>query len=151
MTQLTEHFTLEEFTYSDTANACGIDNTPGELEQANLQRVAEVLEKIRDLCDECPITITSGYRCQSLNEQVGGVPDSAHCQGLAADIIIPEFGEPVEVCNEILPHLYEFGIDQLINESNSYGQKWVHIGLSEGEARCEAFTVSEGGTQTGIV
>lgn len=151
MTQLTEHFTLEEFTHSDTANACGINNMPGELEQANLKRVAEVLEKIRTQCGDHPVSISSGYRCTALNEEVGGAANSAHCQGLAADFVIPEFGTPTEVGNEILPHLYEFGIDQLINESNSQGHKWVHVGLSEGEARCEAFTISEGGTQTGIV
>ena len=30
--------------------------------------------------------VTSGYRCQAHNKQVGGVDDSAHMKGLAADI-----------------------------------------------------------------
>ena len=32
------------------------------------------------------LTITSGYRCASHNEEVGGVPGSAHTTGQAVDI-----------------------------------------------------------------
>ena len=34
-----------------------------------------------------PFEITSGYRCPVYNAQVGGVPNSAHTKGLAADIL----------------------------------------------------------------
>lgn len=33
--------------------------------------------------------ITSGYRCPSYNEQVGGVKTSYHLLGMAADIHVP--------------------------------------------------------------
>ena len=36
------------------------------------------------------LTVTSGYRCAAHNARVGGVADSAHRYGLAADIAVPE-------------------------------------------------------------
>jgi zinc D-Ala-D-Ala carboxypeptidase len=140
-TQLTEHFTLEEMIHSDTANACGISNTPNEAEIANLTRLCGVLEQVRALCGDHAVTVSSGFRCEALNEEVGGVENSAHRYGLGADIVIPEFGDPTEVWEQIMPSVKELGIDQLIDESNSQGHRWVHIGLSEGEPRCECFAV----------
>ena len=137
-TYLSEHFTLEEMTYSDTAIACGIDNTPSADAEDNLIRLCWVLEEIRKLCGSLPVTVNSGYRCEALNEAVGGVPDSAHRWGLGADIVIPDFGTPTEVCNEIMPYLDDLQIDQLIDESSGTA-RWVHVGLCEGEPRCECF------------
>ena len=140
-TYLTDHFTLEEMIHSDTANACGIDNTPPPEIVTNLTRLCEVLEQVRVLCSDKPVMVTSGYRCEALNEEVGGVADSAHRYGLGADIVIPEFGDPTEVWEQLMPSVMELGIDQLIDESNSHGDRWVHIGLCEGEPRCECFAV----------
>jgi zinc D-Ala-D-Ala carboxypeptidase len=126
-TYLTEHFTLEEMVHSDTANACGIDNTPPPEIVTNLTRLCEVLEKIRDLCGGYPVTVNSGYRCEALNEQVGGVEDSAHRYGLGADIVIPEYGDPTMICENIEPYLAELEIDQLIDETGG-GARWSMSG-----------------------
>jgi len=138
-TMLTEHFSLEEMVHSDTANACGIDNTPSPEIVDNLTRLCGVLEEVRSICGNHPVTVTSGYRCEALNEEVGGVADSAHRYGLGADIVIPECGTPTDVCNEVRPYLEALQIDQLIDESNGRGDRWVHVGLCEGEPRCECF------------
>ena len=45
----------------------------------------EKLEKLRKIIEK-PIHITSGYRCFAYNQKVGGVANSYHCIGLAADI-----------------------------------------------------------------
>lgn len=148
---ISPHFKLSEFTYSDTANAQGIDNTPGEAETVNLSRVAETLEAVRTLLGSLPITITSGYRCPDLNAAVGGASSSAHLYGLAADFVCPDYGDPTKICNALLSEVHDLQIDQLINESNSAGGKWVHIGLSEGAPRGECLTIGAGGTQVGIV
>ena len=138
-TQLTEHFTLEELCHSDTADACGIDNScPTSDIEANLLRVATVLEDIRALCGNNPVIISSGYRCDAVNDEVGGADNSAHLYGLAADFTIPAFGTPTDVCNEIMPYLDDLQIDQLIDESSGTA-RWVHVGLCEGEPRCECF------------
>jgi zinc D-Ala-D-Ala carboxypeptidase len=147
---LTPNFTLTEMCFSDTANLMGIDNTPHSGEVECLVKTCEALEKIRTLCGDNPVIITSGFRCEALNNAVGGASNSAHRYGYGADFVIPEFGTPTEICNHIAPHLYEIGIDQLINESSD-GGAWVHVGLCEGEPRCECLTISPAGTQTGIV
>jgi len=43
------------------------------------------LDQARSLCD-IPFIITSGYRSEAHNRKVGGVSDSSHKKGLAADI-----------------------------------------------------------------
>jgi len=120
--QLTPHFSLEELCASDTAARRGIDNAPPADVEANLLRLAEVLEAIRALGAK-PIIVTSGYRSPSLNAAVGGTANSAHLTGLAADInrsgSTPyDFG--MDIINAKIP------FDQLIHE---YG-RWVHIGLA---------------------
>ena len=47
----------------------------------------EVLEEIRAHFN-APVIINSGYRTPSWNSKVGGTPDSYHCKGMAADIVV---------------------------------------------------------------
>lgn len=53
----------------------------------NVQLLASNLQVVRDLVDK-PILITSGFRCITHNSNVGGVRDSFHTQGLAADFFV---------------------------------------------------------------
>ena len=86
--RLSAHFTLDELTASSVAQARAIDNTaPPEL-VPRLVLVAEMLERIRSTLGY-PVTVTSGYRSTALNRAVGGVPDSDHTRGHAADIVCP--------------------------------------------------------------
>src|SRR5437879_2291979 len=82
--QLTEHFSLEEFTLSSTALALGIENKPLPEHLVNLQNLAEKMEAVRALFNKV-IEITSAYRNPQVNKAVGGVPNSAHALGHAAD------------------------------------------------------------------
>jgi zinc D-Ala-D-Ala carboxypeptidase len=147
-TMLTEHFTLQEFLYSETASRQGLDNTPSEDSLANLQRLAETMELVRTICDDNPVTITSGYRSPAVNAAVGGSSTSAHMSGLAADFIIPAYGDPLEVCKAIEPYLDTLAIDQLIWE---YGD-WIHLAICVAPAtpRCECLTITNAGTTTGF-
>ena len=87
--KLTEHFDLSEFTRSATADRLHIDNTIPEELIPNLKNLCEqVLEPLREHFG-IPVIISSGYRCNQLNKAVGGVPNSQHQKGEAADIILP--------------------------------------------------------------
>lgn len=85
-TQLTPHFNLSEFIRPQ-------DPMPSKAVLANLQRLAERLEKVRALVGK-PIKITSGYRTAAHNKAVGGAPGSYHLKGMAADIIVPGMSAP---------------------------------------------------------
>ena len=148
MTQLTPNFTLEEFTDSQTAARKGINNVPPEssLERKNLQRTAELMEKVRTLLGNKPILISSGYRGPQVNAAVGGSKNSAHMSGLAVDFSCPGFGTPIQICKRLEPHMRGLGIDQLIHEYNS----WVHLGLSATLPRHMALTIDNHGTRNGF-
>lgn len=121
--RLSPNFDLTEFVVSREAAARGIDNTPPPAVIANLRSVAMALEQLRSVVLKgMPIVVTSGYRCLRLNAAVGGSPNSAHMQGLAADFIAPHFGTPAEICQAILRH--DIAFDQLI-----YEHTWVHFAL----------------------
>ena len=80
-----KHFTLSEFTRSETAEKNGIENVPSEAQIKNLECLcALILDPLRD-CIGHPVYITSGFRIPRLNRLVGGSPSSAHMDGLAAD------------------------------------------------------------------
>ena len=124
-TQVTMHFTIEELFASETAKAKGIDNKP------NVQQIiclvylaAYVLEPLREAMKE-PIKISSGFRCERLNRAVGGVSNSQHTKGQAADLCI---GGDIEKGKRwfswIKTHLK---FDQLIWEHSSNGTYWVHV------------------------
>ena len=89
-TRLSEHFTLEELTYSRTAVENAIANEPPAQAKASLQHLAGcLLEPLRQLYKK-PIAVLSGYRNKEVNRLVGGVATSQHVKGEAADCYTPE-------------------------------------------------------------
>lgn len=119
--QLTPHFTLEEFTLSSTALAHGIDNTPLPVHLEHLKILAERMEEVRALFNQV-IEITSGYRNPQVNALVGGVPNSAHALGFAADFHVHGFTD-LEAAKRIRDSALKF--DQLILEKN----RCVHLSV----------------------
>jgi len=120
MPKLTDHFSLEEMTFSETAVRHGINNKPDAATRRNLLELCEnILEPIRDLAGG-PINVTSGYRSPTLNSLVGGSPESQHKTGEAADINCPLFN-PGTLFNKIRESDLRF--DQLIDEFGG----WVHV------------------------
>ena len=143
MTNLTSHFTLEEFISSEYAARNNIDNTPPEQIRENLRRTAMVMEDVRSALGSKSIYITSGYRCSKLNKAVGSKPTSAHVNGLACDFKCPSYGTPKEIIEAL--QCTNIPYDQLIMEFNS----WVHIGLAS-NPRKQILTVNEHGTYAGL-
>ena len=124
-TNVTMHFTMEELYASATATAKGINNKPSVQQMINLVYLcAYVLEPLRVAMNE-PIKIGSGFRCQQLNKAVGGVYNSQHMKGQAADLCIDgDIQKGRKWFNYIKNHL---PFDQLIWEHNSKGTYWVHV------------------------
>lgn len=146
---LSQHFTLAEFTASSISARKGIDNTPNQQAIDNLKRVAAVMEEVRKLLDSKPIIVTSGYRNSAINKLVGSKSTSKHVQGLACDFICPQFGTPDEIVKAIQDSKIAF--DQCIMEfyNPRTGDGWVHIGLGANPRR-QILTINSHGTFTGI-
>lgn len=137
--KLTEHFTLEELTFSPTAERQKINNTPSLEAVAHMTTLAEGLEKVRALLGG-PIRISSGYRSPELNSAIRGAKNSAHMTGYAADFTSPSFGSPKDVVRAIAASTIDF--DKCIYEGT-----WVHISFDP-DARRQVLTAhfGQGGT-----
>lgn len=152
-----KYFTMAECTRSATANARGIDNTPGP---EHLRHIAESVERLLDPLREewgatCAargwgspsITVSSGYRGFRLNEAVGGSTTSAHSHGYAFDLV-PGNGRMSEFKSFCRSFLVPRAFDQLISEDeNAAGvPRWMHVGYKSprGEQRRQLLTMHAG-------
>ena len=84
---MTPHFTLDELTHTDHRT---LDNTPNEQELANLQRLAEFLEDVKEALGGKPIMVNSAFRSKQVNDAVGSKDSSQHRIGCAVDIRVPQ-------------------------------------------------------------
>lgn len=122
------NFTITELVKSDTAEKNGISNTPDINSLDNLlELIFYVLQPLRDKLGK-PITITSGFRSAKVNQLVGGVGNSQHLYGQAADMVVSGM-TPAQLVEFVKKSGIEF--DQLINE---YDQ-WTHISFSKSHNR----------------
>ena len=119
----------------------GIDNTPNDNQKENLYKLAMEMEDVRELLNNKPIFISSGYRCLALNKLLGSKKTSSHIKGLAADFTCRQFGTPNEIVFAIINSKIEF--DQIILEHNS----WVHISFCKDEEtpRKQAISINKDG------
>lgn len=137
--ELSEHFTLEEMVATSHRD---IDNTPSPEIVAHLTQTAAALETVRTLLKNLPMHINSGYRCPALNAAVGGVPNSAHLSGFAADFICPAYGNPLTICRAL--QVSDIPFDQVIEEGT-----WVHFAIG-GAMRGQVLTKTPTGYATGL-
>ena len=136
---LSPHFTVGEFFRSGTAIRLGIDNYPDAHPGEGIS-TAEVLENLRALCTEVleplrrrvgRVIVTSGYRCQELNKAVGGVWNSQHLKGEAADIFVPDTATAMRYGHILERHS---AVQQLLLEPMGIQQKrWIHVGFRRSE------------------
>ena len=119
------NFTIEELTYSKTAIDHNIDNTPGEKELKQLNKlIKSLLQPIRDAYGS-PIHVNSGYRCEELNKLLKGSKTSQHMKGEAADITCENNKKLWDIINQMIKDK-QITVGQLINE---YDLSWIHISL----------------------
>lgn len=136
---LSPHFTVGEFFRSGTAIRLGIDNNPDAHPGEGIS-TAEVVENLRALCTEVleplrrrvgRVIVTSGYRCQELNKAVGGVWNSQHLKGEAADIFVPDTATAMRYGHILERHS---AVQQLLLEPMGIQQKrWIHVGFRRSE------------------
>jgi hypothetical protein len=137
---MTPHFTLAELT---TTSHRQFDNTPNEAETANLQRLAEFLEQVKEALDGKPIMINSGFRSKQVNDSVGSKDTSQHRIGCAADIRVPGM-TPDAVVRAVIAAGLPY--DQIIREFDA----WTHISVPntpEGTPRRQALIIDKAGTR----
>ena len=138
--KLSENFTLEELIRSNAAERMGFDNVPkDEKVVENLRSLClEVLQPLRDYVG-APVHINSGYRCPELNMVVGGVKNSQHCRGEAADIRIVSPKQGREWAAWIEDNCR---FDQMLLERNKNGAVWLHVSCKRDASKNrQSFTI----------
>ena len=128
---LSEHFSLEEATHSDTAIRQGIDNQPSTVQLENMKVAAQKLEQLRAITG--PLHINSWLRLPAVNVAVGGSKVSSHMDGWAIDVSCNKL-TPYQLCQEVKKAGIKF--DQIIHEFGS----WMHISFAP-EMRQQELTI----------
>ena len=137
---MTPHFTLDELTHTDHRE---LDNTPNESEIANIQRLAEFLEQVKEVLGGKPIMVNSAFRSKAVNDAVGSKDTSQHRIGCAADIRVPTM-TPDQVVRAIIDS--GIGYDQIIREFD----RWTHVSIPntpEAKPRKQALIIDKAGTR----
>ena len=137
---MTPHFTLAELTATSHRQ---FDNTPNEAETANLQRLAEFLEQVKEALGGKPIMINSAFRSKQVNDSVGSKDTSQHRIGCAADLRVPGM-TPDAVVRAVIAAGLPF--DQIIREFDA----WTHISVTntpDGTPRRQALIIDKAGTR----
>ena len=137
---LTEHFTLEELTITDHRE---FDNTPNAFETANLTRLADFLEQVKEAIGGKPVMVNSAFRSKAVNDAVGSSDRSQHRLGCAADIRVPGM-TPDQVVKAIMAAGLPY--DQLIREFD----RWTHASITndpKGKPRGQTLIIDRQGTR----
>jgi putative chitinase len=137
---LSENFTYEELTHTDHRE---FDNTPNEAEMANLVRLANFLEQIKEILGGKTIIINSAFRSAEVNRAVGSTDKSQHRHGCAADLRVPGM-TPDEVVSAIIASGLPY--DQCIREFD----RWTHVSIpnvEDAEPRQMALIIDKAGTR----
>jgi len=139
---MTPHFTLAELTATSHRQ---FDNTPNEVETANLQKLAEFLERVKEALDGKPVMINSAFRSKQVNDSVGSKDTSQHRTGCAADFKVPGM-TPDAVVRAIIAAGLPF--DQIIREFSDpvAGGGWTHVSISD-KPRRQALIIDKQGVR----
>ena len=136
-----KYFSIRELSASPTAKRLGIDNTPNQEQIQNLNILGDkCLDPIREAFG-APIIVSSGFRCDALNQALKGSLTSEHKSGRAADLDSHD--------NQLLWAAIvsgDFKWTQLINEypdENGY-PSWIHISYNPNDLKCEILRCDNG-------
>ena len=139
--QISANYNLEDFTRSQTATRLGFTEqfTPNDEVINNLKNlVTNLLQPLRTYLGP-GLVVSSGYRCERLNEAVKGKIHSQHLKGQAVDIEFYENGvKDDKRISDAVIHL-QLDFDQMLNE---YNFAWIHLSLCIGTNRKENLTIT---------
>lgn len=123
--QITPHFSWAEMTVTEVRRLAASNRQAAAAFAAPLLATCSLLEQIRELLGVA-VHVNSGYRCQALNEAIGGSKTSQHPKGEAADIV-PIGLDLTAAFNRIRTSGIEFG--QLILEDGDGDDvpTWLHV------------------------
>jgi hypothetical protein len=141
--KLTEHFSLEELTFSEIAERNGWDNTPNDAELENLKRLAEFLEEVKAALGGRPVMVNSAFRSKQTNDAVNSRDSSQHRIGCAVDFRVPKL-TPDEVVRIIISAGLPY--DQVIREFD----RWTHVSIPntpDAKPRNQALIIDKQGTR----
>lgn len=140
MATISKYFRLEEFLTSSTARQRSIENLPSWTIIERLAQLALFLDGLREAWGS-GIHINSGFRNDALNSAVGGVQNSVHRIGYAADIS-PTNGKMAEFKKFVKNWIKDKDFDQCIIERKGKSE-WIHIGLygNSGQQRHNIFSL----------
>ena len=94
----------------------------------------ELLDQARGIAG-CPFRVSSGYRTQEHNKKVGGVSDSAHCKGLAVDLLYKNNNELYLILNALMKvGMTRFGI--------SFKSNFIHVDMDISKVQNTIWTYS---------
>lgn len=126
--KISPHFYMNEVACRDRNRTL-----PSGAALASAERVAELMERIRQFFGNKPITVNSWYRTKEYNTQVGGAAQSQHMLGRAVDFTVQGI-KPAVVQRRLLPVMKELGINGLgiykgfTHVDIRVGKKWVGRG-----------------------
>ena len=108
--------TSEHFSNAELAcRHCGVNGCQ--------QSIVDALEAFRAAVGR-PVIVDSAYRCPDHNKAVGGVPDSEHVQGIAADIRVSGLiASELEYTARTIPSIHGIGRADV--------QRYIHIDTRE--------------------
>ena len=165
------YFSLKQCIYSSTLDKnsskyCGDDdakkiggNVPGDdhTEDRNDLEKDTIITNINNLMYKCvnpiknrfpDVVITSVFRSKTLNEYIGGAPESQHMYGYASDLVSINTFESYEIFNWVIDKGIDF--DQMIWEFPEKGKgingSWIHISYKNGNNRKKTTLASKSST-----
>ena len=121
---------FEDYEFACKCNRHNVVDGKNVLDHVIDKRLVDVLDKIRERVGR-PVYIESGYRCEDHNREVGGVTNSQHVLGTAADITVDDIS-----IDELADIAKECGADGI---GRYYGLQFVHIDVRGYDAEWEQY------------
>lgn len=123
--QLTPHFKLSEIAGTTVVKYQKKNLEEAQKQLGKMYMLAGFAERVREIIGR-PLLVTSGYRCVSLNNYLGGALISQHLKGEALDLVCRTLSVK-SMYNRIKASDLKY--DQMIIEKNKSGSEWLHISI----------------------